>query len=423
MALLGLLGTVRELHALVCSTGQYKVRKDFRGLIERAFRHAEAVDAPVTPLPQRGEVFRTPRLVRRRSEGGTPTSPLPPPFSPLTPVPVVSPVIVSPMSPVIVPPASTLTVSPVTVPHKPRATTSAGTVKSHPAPAPASVRCVRSPEPDGDVSGSGDSGGDASGKVPTNEWSTQRRRRRGKPRAGAPPASDGSHVPRRAVVYENPAVILTAPIGASYAEALKKARGELAGVDHGAEVCGVRRTRQGAFLIEARGDIARLEVELARILPDFRVHRAAQREKVVISEVDASAEEEDVVVALAKYGVVAERIQLRKSRGGWQTAVILVSTRDARSLLEVKRITIAWSSCRIRASTGPDHGCCYRCLRPGHVEKTCSATVDFRGVCHRCGRGGHRASGCRAPPCCPRCTADGVLASHAFGQCRPRRSQ
>lgn len=56
MALLGLLGTVRELHALMRYSGNYRGRKDMRGLAEEAFRQAEVVEAS-------GSGFRLPQRV------------------------------------------------------------------------------------------------------------------------------------------------------------------------------------------------------------------------------------------------------------------------------------------------------------------------------------------------------------------------
>ena len=92
---------------------------------------------------------------------------------------------------------------------------------------------------------------------------------------------------------------------------------------------------------------------------------------------------------------------IRKSYGGTQIAKISLPAEAARKALEMGKIKIGWSLCRIRETM------CYRCLEYGHMAKLCTAEKDRSRLCRKCGVEGHISKSCAAEPNCMLCKSNG----------------
>lgn len=96
---------------------------------------------------------------------------------------------------------------------------------------------------------------------------------------------------------------------------------------------------------------------------------------------------------------------IRRSYGGTQTAKMALPIQTAKNAIQLNKIKIGWSVCRIRESKKVTK--CFRCLEYGHVSKYCKGEIDRSNLCLRCGLEGHKIKDCNAEPCCMLCKARG----------------
>lgn len=127
---------------------------------------------------------------------------------------------------------------------------------------------------------------------------------------------------------------------------------------------------------------------------------------IELLDLDEISGEKEVCEALKEHmgglDLAAVVVKLRKSYNGQQAAQLTLPPECARKLLDIGRIKVGWSRCRVRLRTEILR--CFKCLGFGHRAGECKGP-DRGDKCWRCGgnEDRHRAATCRKPPICLLC--------------------
>lgn len=139
----------------------------------------------------------------------------------------------------------------------------------------------------------------------------------------------------------------------------------------------IRRTAQGARILELAKGLNRMFVSMARVVQPTKL--ASLR----VSRLDDSVTKEmvaDRVVKASECDAGAVRIgEIMAGLGTYPIPELL----DQRPLR------------------------CNKCMGIGHTRPTCPFAVDRSSLCYRCGKEGHIARNCTEAPCCAMCTSAG----------------
>ncbi|XP_028170411.1 uncharacterized protein LOC114360055 [Ostrinia furnacalis] len=218
--------------------------------------------------------------------------------------------------------------------------------------------------------------------------------------------------------------------GASYGEAIKKAREVLSLDELGMDHVRCRRTATGARMLEISGSQSgekadQLAVKLNEVLEGVaRVARPVRRVGLRITELDDSVSKEEVIEAIAaKTGCQKEAIKAGEIRPGPRgVGAILVSCPvTAAQVLSTGRLLVGWSSARVSfLESRPLR--CFKCLGLGHTKQLCPSSSTRNELCFRCGHPGHKSTSCSAKIRCAVCADAGKASDHIMGgkSCRPR---
>lgn len=211
-----------------------------------------------------------------------------------------------------------------------------------------------------------------------------------------------------------PAVLVKVADGASYADTVRVVRqnSELNLAELGAQVTGMRRTRDGHLLVELAKGVGSVEAAqklssaIATRLGEAvgAVSHLGQYAVVEIVDLDAVATEGEVLAALraaipgaeddqaAIYDRQAVQVTgLWSTRSGQQIATARMTRASASA---VTRIPVGWTMCRVRPRR-PEPEKCFRCHGFGHRSSNCSGP-DLSMNCRRCGELGHEQKQCKA---------------------------
>lgn len=240
-----------------------------------------------------------------------------------------------------------------------------------------------------------------------------------------------------------PAVLVKVAAGSSYADTVRAVRqnSDLNLAEMGAQVTGMRRTRDGHLLVElakGAGSVEaahKLSSAIATRLGEVvgAVSHLGQYVVVEIVDLDAVATEGEVLAALrtaipgaeddqaAIYDRQAVQVTgLWSTRAGQQIATARMTRASASA---VTRIPVGWTMCRVRPRR-PDPEKCFRCHGFGHRSSKCSGP-DLSLNCRRCGEPGHEQKQCEADKDrCVACERAGfVRFTHepGSGACKARR--
>ncbi|CAB0029049.1 unnamed protein product [Trichogramma brassicae] len=241
--------------------------------------------------------------------------------------------------------------------------------------------------------------------------SSPRRRKRRTPQPQMP--INGDHAsralrprpPHRRVHHRPDAIIIKADDPSTYANILKKLKGDPALQQTvGSSVNNIRRSAAGALVLQLKKGVdnaSDLGEELGKVLGTTATASALQHTSMIeIKDLDESVTKEEITMALdALLGVPVSRRDpvksLRKAYAGTQVAVVALPDDLAATALKLGHVRIGWVNCRIRARE--EAARCYHCWSPGHVAARCKGP-DRTELCYRCGQKGHQAKDCKGQP-------------------------
>ncbi|CAB0043355.1 unnamed protein product [Trichogramma brassicae] len=239
----------------------------------------------------------------------------------------------------------------------------------------------------------------------------KRRRQRRKPQPQMP--INGDHAsralrprpPHRQVHHRPNAIIIKADDPSTYANILKKLKGDPALQQTvGSSVNNIRRSAADALVLQLKKGVdnaSDLGEELGKVLGTTATASALQHTSMIeIKDLDESVTKGEITIALdALLGVPVSRRDpvksLRKAYAGTQVAVVALPDDLAATALKLGHVRISWVNCRIRARE--EAARCYRCWSPGHVAARCKGP-DRTELCYRCGQKGHQAKDCKGQP-------------------------
>ncbi|KAF0686718.1 Uncharacterized protein FWK35_00034944, partial [Aphis craccivora] len=161
----------------------------------------------------------------------------------------------------------------------------------------------------------------------------------------------------------------------------------------------IRSTKNGGILIHVRGDQKTLNEVMQDVTKAAGVDAKVVHQKTLleINDIDEWSTKSEIVNEVSQNASLESDlvsiISLRK-RFGTQTALVLLPTHYAGTLIEKKHIKIGLVSCKIRLREKNER--CRKCLVFGHDSKTCSGPNRSK-CCRRCGDEGHFAVNCEAP--------------------------
>jgi len=201
----------------------------------------------------------------------------------------------------------------------------------------------------------------------------------------------------------------------SYADILKVVKSDPSLKHLSEDVQGVRKTAKGDLLLRLSKKPAHSANELQAAVEKVLGSRAVVKTltdmcQVEIRDLDELATREEVIEAIKKplndSALSTEVVQsLRVMKDGSQTAKLYLPATKAKMLVDLSKIRIGWSVCRIRSILQPKR--CFRCHEYGHIAAKCTSKEDLNGVCFKCGEAGHEAKTCKNPAKCCLCTKHG----------------
>ncbi|XP_037898457.1 uncharacterized protein LOC119643184 [Glossina fuscipes] len=202
-------------------------------------------------------------------------------------------------------------------------------------------------------------------------------------------------------------IVIAATGKLSYAEMLRKVKGEPKLKQLNEVVHKIKRTQKGDLLLQLDKNgkkTEELKNAVSSLLGDQALVRSLkQRGTVECRDVDEITSKRDICEAIkSQYGLAkAEIVGLRKAYGGTQTATISLSQEEANKLLAGGKLRVGWVVCRLREHRALVK--CYRCLEFGQIAKQCKAICDRSKVCRRCVEDWRIAKVCSKDPLCFSC--------------------
>jgi hypothetical protein len=215
----------------------------------------------------------------------------------------------------------------------------------------------------------------------------------------------------KAIKKKSDALLIGAKAEGSYAEILRKIKKDPNLSDIGGMVNRVRKTRNGDMLLEFKGDapskVNELETRIKEVIgKEAEVRALSQQVTMECRNMDEVTEDEELRAALMKSFAIGNageigQIKLRKTHGSTQMGTFKVSVAVANKMIEVGKVKVGWSVCRLRRSQQLLR--CYKCLGFDHVAKHCRSEFDHSKTCWRCGLEGHKAMYCTNSAKCTLC--------------------
>lgn len=209
-------------------------------------------------------------------------------------------------------------------------------------------------------------------------------------------------------------MIITTKGETSYADILRKLKGDPGLKGLGDEVNKIRRTQKGDLLLELKSSSV-AEKFNDRVLTSLNgcAEVKTRKQEIVIEcmDLDDITTESEIGNALAlalNLPELDEKIvkSLRRTPVGTQIAKISLPVGVARKALELRRIKIGWSICRLKETITVTK--CFRCLEYGHTVRFCGSKIDRSNRCRKCGEEGHFARACTSEARCILCNARGA---------------
>lgn len=188
----------------------------------------------------------------------------------------------------------------------------------------------------------------------------------------------------------------------TYAEILGTLKEKMKPEESGAVVRSVRKTQNGAVLLELGKETTDKEAfrrSIQNAIGDAgQVKSPVSTTTIEIWDLDCLTTKEDVQQALVQETGKNMDFKVHVFEPNSREQKMALATANAETasiLLKKGRIKIGWMNCRIRQRVTVTR--CHRCLGYGHIKANCNGT-DRSRACWKCGKDGHKANGCPSRP-------------------------
>lgn len=205
--------------------------------------------------------------------------------------------------------------------------------------------------------------------------------------------------------HMNDQVMLQPHPGKSFADILKGLKGNLNPQEIGINVTSIRTTNNGGVSVrftETKTGAKQDFLDKVKEATGAEAKCVQKSSSVIINDIEAGAEVEDVLTALSN---APEGAKIFEDRRGSRTMIISVPVHAAKLANELKYFRLQWTRARIRELITPDF--CGRCQRYGHPPKACTADKEPEKRCLNCGELGHTRAGCQNEVACFECKTKG----------------
>lgn len=134
---------------------------------------------------------------------------------------------------------------------------------------------------------------------------------------------------------------------------------------------------------------------------------------VVLLDIEDDITEKEVVDVIANtIKITADSLRLNEFRPtyrGTKMITMYLPMEAARELINMKRIPLGWTMCRVKEKIDPDF--CVKCKRYGHLIKNCKEKETSLRRCLKCGKSDHLTAECEGAEACYVCSVAGHRAN------------
>ena len=216
---------------------------------------------------------------------------------------------------------------------------------------------------------------------------------------------EGNETPRKTNKERNTEALIIKKKNVSYAELVKAVREEVISKGLQEDIKAVKESKQGKLLItlETGKNCQQLKeiIETKTQAEEIRISRNTGKRKVLhIKDIDFLTTKEEILKSVADNiendDATAEIVAIKPGYGKTQIATINLNENEASRLLELNKLKIGISRCRVLEQTKVQY--CYRCWEYGHLKKDC-AGPDRSQACRNCSKEGHKTRNVRKKVC------------------------
>lgn len=212
--------------------------------------------------------------------------------------------------------------------------------------------------------------------------------------------------------------------GFSYADALTRLRNNIPLEQLGIASTKIKKTANGAVLIEVLGNnnkqmAEELRVKATEVLGvTASITRPEVKGCIRVVGFDESVSVTDIMTAIAKAGGCETSevtvTPITPMRNGLFMTWVRCPALAALAASERGKLAIGWTMVRLELQKPPTPRC-FRCWQTGHHKSNCTSEFDYTNTCFRCGSQGHKAAKCTKEARCVICEKRGLPSRHRLG--------
>lgn len=203
-------------------------------------------------------------------------------------------------------------------------------------------------------------------------------------------------------------VILKKCDRATYAAMAKRLSDKINPSDFNVAITQTYPLKSGDFRLQVTehspGGAANFAAALTKEGASATTQPTTARRKIIVKNLMDGTTAKDIEEAVRAAQLTTDNFVVEEPRQGatgrW-TAVIRLTSEDAKRIVEARRICIGWGAYLVEDWVSVP--CCSRCQKIGHDSKACTNEAVNRRRCHKCGELEHAALECQSPKVCYNC--------------------